>query len=219
MILVSPTEPKLLRDLGETSAIPEEYGADLLLPGRDLLIAVQRKEFPSDFLGSLYDHRLARLLIKMGRAGMRVLVLEGKPAWSSPAYGGLLVGERREFTRAQLRSIVWSLWSEFGVATVWSDSVADTVELVRGLGSWAGKDRHESLLGKGSPPKTMRGRVRERDLGVWILQSIEGIGPKVAGDIFDHFGRVPLSWDVTAEELGEVPGLGPKRVEKLMSSL
>jgi ERCC4-type nuclease len=223
MILISPTEPQLLRDLGETSLIPEEYGADLLIPGQGFMVAVQRKQFPQDFLSSLYDRRLARLLIKMQRAGMRSIVLEGKPNWSGPAYGGVLMNSRSneaEFTRANLRGIVWSLWHEFGVSVVWSDTLADTIELVRGLASWAGKERHESLLGKGSTPTSdIRGRVRERDLGVWILQSIDGIGPKLAGEIFDHFKGVPLAWTVSPEEMGKVPGVGPKRVAKLMSSL
>jgi ERCC4-type nuclease len=223
MILISPTEPQLLRDLGESSNIPEEYGADLLLPGRGYMVAVQRKVFPGDFLSSLYDGRLARLLIKVQRAGVRTMVLEGRPTWASPAYGGALMNagsHESKFTRGNLRGIVWSLWHEFGVSVVWSDSLADTVEVVRGLESWARKERHESLLGKGSvPASNARGRVRDRDLGVWILQSIDGIGPKLAGDIYDHFGRVPLSWDVSPEEMGEVAGVGPKRVEKLMSSL
>lgn len=223
MILISPTEPQLLRDLGETSSIPEEYGADLLIPGRGYMVAVQRKQFPGDFLSSLYDQRMARLLIKMQRAGMRTMILEGRPLWSGVEYGQTLIGgsdRTSKFTRQNLRGIVWSLWHEFGVSVVWSDSLADTVEVVRGLASWAGKDRHESLLGKGSvPASNARGRVRPRDLGVWILQSIDGIGPKLAGDIYDHFGRVPLSWDVSPEELGEVVGVGPKRVAKLMSSL
>jgi hypothetical protein len=54
---------------------------------------------------------------------------------------------------------------------------------------------------------------------VFLLQGFDGIGAGVAGDIFDHFGRVPLRWDAGRDELLAVKGLGPKRVDKLLGSL
>jgi hypothetical protein len=51
------------------------------------------------------------------------------------------------------------------------------------------------------------------------LQGIPNIGPGVAGAVFDHFGRVPLRWDVTEKDMMGVAGVGKKRVEQMMAAL
>ncbi len=49
-----------------------------------------------------------------------------------------------------------------------------------------------------------------------VLQGFDGVGPQLAGRIYDEFKRMPLRWDVTREELAAVHGLGPKKLEALM---
>jgi Fanconi anemia group M protein len=221
MILVSPTEPALLRDVGKQSLIPEDYGADILIPGRSIMVAVQRKTFPADFLDSLYGDRLTRLLMKMQQATIRVMLLEGQPAWLEPALGGALIGSRtHSFTRKSLRGLILSMHHEFGVVTVWTDDLEDTIEFVTQTAKWALKGRHDSLMSRGAvPTSNVRRRASERDKGVYLLQSVEGVGPEMAGRIYDHFGRVPISWDVTADELQQVDGIGPKRAAKLIEGI
>jgi excinuclease UvrABC nuclease subunit len=53
--------------------------------------------------------------------------------------------------------------------------------------------------------------------GVHFLQGIDGIGPEVAGRIYDHFGKVPLAWECQLEDLLEIEGVGKVRAAKLLA--
>jgi ERCC4-type nuclease len=63
------------------------------------------------------------------------------------------------------------------------------------------------------------GEVTERSRALFLLQSFPGIGPTLAEAIIEHFGRVPLAWTCTKEELMKVNGIGKKRAEELWSCL
>lgn len=66
-------------------------------------------------------------------------------------------------------------------------------------------------------PFTMR---REKNVGQYILSSFPGIGMKRAADILTfNQGQIPLRWTVTPDELCEVPGIGPKTVQKAFEAL
>lgn len=54
--------------------------------------------------------------------------------------------------------------------------------------------------------------------GIHVIQSFDGIGPGVAGAIFDRFG-LPIQWTVTKADLESVPGVGKKRASKMWETL
>jgi hypothetical protein len=58
-----------------------------------------------------------------------------------------------------------------------------------------------------------------RDFAIFLLQSFPGIGAGVAGNIYDHFGYLPMTWRVTEKELAEVPGVGKGRAKTLWGAL
>lgn len=219
MILVSPAEPPELRSLGSESTLTEEqYGADFLIPGSGYVVAVQRKQFPSDFLGSVSDGRFATLLPKMLNADVRILLLEGRPRWASS--GGLMnydYGRGREFKRSHLRSMLWSLHWVWGVQSMWSDDLMDTLDFLRDLVRWAGKDSHEALGVRPGPHRPFKRQPSERDLAVHILQGVPGVGPEMGRRIFDHFGRLPLAWTASTDEFLGIDGVGEGRLGKLTS--
>lgn len=218
-ILLSPAEPVEFHSLGDRSHIVEaEYGADFLVAGKGFLVAVQRKQFPGDFLASVADGRFPVLLPRMLNAEFRILLLEGRPRWSTT--GALLNfdwGRGKDFTRSHLRAMLWSLHWVWGVTAMWTDDRADTLDFLRDLRRWAEKDRHEAL---GVRPPIDKGDFRRtpkpRDRAVHILQGFDGVGPAVAESIYDHFGFLPLRWAVEESDLLAVPGVGPGRVRKLV---
>lgn len=220
-ILVSPAEPGALKALGKSSSLPESKGADVIIPGRGFLVGVQRKVFPEDFLASLSDGRGPRWVMELSAAfEFPLLILEGRPKWT---FSGQLLGSEygpgRLFNRVQLRSYLWSLHHEFSITHMWTDDLSDTCEVVRELARWAQKPHHDSIMQRPGPKKNIRKRVPERDWGIHFLQGVNGIGPEMAGRIYDHFGRVPMEWSVSEDELLEVEGIGPGRAGRLMGVL
>ncbi len=220
--LVAPSEPKLLRQVGKTAIVAEEYGADILIPGNGYFIGVQRKQFPGDFLNSMRDGRLSTSLIKLTKTEIRILLLEGVPEWNS---GGNLIdpkspGYVHEFSKDQLNGIIMSAHSELGVLTVWTESLSDTINYLEALEKWAAKDKHNSLFTRPGPTKDEgKRRFSDKDRGVHILQGFDGIGPETAGSMYDHWGGTGLKWKVDAAEMMEVEGIGKVRAERLQEAL
>jgi len=217
--LVSPSEPLQLREQGAVSPIAENYGADILIPAHGYFIGVQRKQFPGDYLGSLHDGRLGDSLIKLTKCAVRVLICEGSPTWNQN--GGLEGWDYGAgFTYQQLVSLTMSAFKELGVTTVWTEDLKDTIRVLHAIESWGKKEKHTSLFSRSGMPKVDGKRhYSRRDHAIYILQSFEGIGPEMAGRIFDEFGGVPFKLNATDEQLAKVPGLGPKRIKKLKEAL
>lgn len=214
--IISPTEPKPLRDIGITDLVAETYGADILVPAKGYFIGVQRKVFPADFLASLYDGRLSTSLVKLTKCEVRILILEGTPRWTTSGFLDVPRTNSVTFARSQLRSLLLSAHYELGVHSMWTDNLSDTIDVIRDLVRWGNKDKHESLFTRPNPATDpyKRRTFSERDRGVFLLQGFDGIGPTMAQQIYDHFRRVPLRWDDDGE-LINVPGIGPGRIAKL----
>lgn len=219
MILVSPAEPPEFASLGPSQRfVEDEYGADFLIVGAGYTVAVQRKTFPADFLASVADGRFAVLLPRMLAADVRILLLEGQPRWTAD---GALVNDLysmrdREFRRSHLRSILWSLQWVWGVGSHWTDGIADSLDFLRDLRRWADKDRHDALGVRPGPERPFGRTPSPRERAVHFLQGIDGLGPELAGRVYDEFGGVPMTLSVDREDLLRVPGLGPKRVERIL---
>ena len=210
-MLVSGQEPQQLRDIGTSSGVAEEYGADFLIPGLGFFLGVQRKQFPGDFMSSLSDGRLHTSLVKLTKCEKRVLILEGRPAWTR---SGFLVHDYVNFSRTQLRNLLMSAHEELGVHTMWTDNISDTIDALRDLVRWSLKDKHNSLFERPNMKPQFRRQFSERDRAVFLIQGFDGIGPELAGRIYDHFGRVPLKWDDEGE-LINVKGVGKGKIKNL----
>ena len=211
VILYSPYEPETIKELlagrGIPHPLPERYGSDFLIPCNGLKVAVQRKT-GQDLLASLEDGRLMLEVALMRTADVPVLVVEGE----IPPPGS-------QYTKEQVRNLLRSAYHR-GVRVEHTSSPADTVEALIEMERYYSKDNHLSMITR---PKTAARNDwytrTNREWGVFILQGFPGIGPVLAGEIFDYFGRVPLAWDCTKKELLNVPGLGRTRVERLWNTL
>ena len=214
LLIISPTEPLALRVLGITDLLPEEYGADYLFSARSGLVVVQRKSF-TDLIASLRDGRLARELPAMRQADHPILLVEGRPLWTDQ---GMLISVDRPYHRTEWYGFCLSVQHEYNISMVLTDDINDTAAWMRHAPTWFDKPEHLSLLARPKPVDNL-GNMAARDFGINLLQSFPGFGPKVASNVYDHFGRVPIRSDTTAKELQQISGVGKVRAQSFISLL
>ncbi len=221
-MLVSPTERDLLPLLSGRAishSLPEQHGADVLVvaPGKGRL-AIQRKTFPDDLLASLEDGRLAREIALLSQAQCPVLIVEGQPQWT--ADGHLMVPRANRWTQVQLRNLLRSVWWVHGIAIEYTASIEDTAKAVLEMESWFRKEVHRSLLTR--PKRVSRDSWRtssQRDFALFFLQGLPGVGSVLAEAILERFGRIPMSWTCSLDDLKTVDGIGDKRARALWELL
>lgn len=221
-MLVSPTEHELvplLSGRAMSHILPEQHGADVLVvaTGKGRL-AIQRKTFPDDLLASLEDGRLAREMAMLSRTEYPVLVIEGQPQWT--ADGHLMAPWASRWTQTQFRNLLRSVWWVHGVAVEYTANIEDTAKAVLEMESWFRKEVHRSLLSR--PKRVSRdswGKSSRRDFALFFLQGLPGVGSVLAEAILDRFGRVPMSWTCSMDELKTVDGIGEKRARALWELL
>ncbi len=211
MILVSPTEPPTIQQLGRMSSLPETYGCDMVWSVPEIgLFGVQRKGF-FDLIASLYDGRLQDELPRMANLPHSMLLIEGQPKWTSD---GNLLHPYYSFTHQQYRGLLWSVQQR----SIWVEhtgEVLETRQVVEWLYKWTQKPEHLSLVGRPSPRGNAWGRVTNRDYAIHLLTSLPGVGPKLAGRIYDRFSRAPLRLDCTDVELLQVEGVGKEKLRRI----
>lgn len=209
---ISAAEPKSLQGLGTYSPLPEQMGVDFLIPCPVGMVGIQRKEI-HDLIASRGDGRLARELAQMKQLDIAILLVEGRLKWTSD---GVLSSSRSKWTRAEHLGLLFSIQST-GIWVNSSEGLVDSREYLALLEKWFMKANHKGIMTR-PKPTTLWGTRTDRDWGIHVIQSFDGIGPGVAGAIFDRFG-LPIQWTVTKEDLESVPGVGKKRASKMWETL
>ena len=217
MIWVSPAEPASVQHAltnayfngtgfidVSTSTLPEKYGTDFLWRGNGHFWGVQRKTV-GDFLASCDDGRLSREVAQLTTmVTMPMLAMEGR---AIPAqYAGRVTrgGLDRRLLTIQSRGI--------GVR-----EFRDTTELCAWLVEfylWSQAEDHETARGLPKPTGDW-GKVTNAQFQAHILQSLPGVGPKVARKIVEELG-CPMRLDATREDLMGVSGVGPRMADKIL---
>lgn len=210
-MLVSAAEPASLRTLGTYSPLPESFGVDFLIPCPLGMVGVQRKEI-HDLIASRSDGRLARELAQMKQLDIAILLVEGRLKWTSD---GQLSTSRTKWTRAEHHGMLFSIQST-GTWVNSSADLGDSREYLGLLEKWLMKDKHKGIMTR-PKPTTLWGQRNDRDWAIHAIQSVDGVGPEMAGRIFDKFG-LPFTCRVTAEELMTVDGIGKTRAEKIVKA-
>lgn len=211
-MLISPTEPPQLKALGIVSGVPERYGCDLLIVQGKARTGIQRKKFPEDLIASLADGRLYSQLPKMASLDRNLLILEGHGNWT---LDGELMDAYSRFTKTQLHGLIFSIAWEFGVQIMQTRDLKETIEVLTALEAWVQKPKHTSLRVRPGPPRDSWGKTGARENSLHFLQGLPGVGIELAGRIFDHFGRVPVKWDCTLQDLLAIPGVGKVKAQKI----
>jgi len=218
-MLVSPAERWApITALGLTSSLPERFGVDVLwsapLHG---LCGVQRKAFPADFLASKSDGRLQREAGQSSRLGLRLLVIEGRPRWSSEGEL-ILINHGPHWTRSQMDRYLFSAQAK-GFWISWSDDPTGTAAVVRDLYAWSMKASHHSLDGRPAMPRDAWGTVDNADYACYVLSSLPDVGVTLANRILEHFGGPPFGWSITQDQLQEVHGIGKVKAARIYRAL
>lgn len=172
------------------------------------MVGVQRKEI-HDLIASRSDGRLAKELAQMKALDQGILLIEGRLKWTSD---GVLSTSRSKWTRAEHMGLLFSVQST-GVWVNSSESLSESREYLRSLEKWFSKESHKGINVR-PKPTTLWGTRTNRDYAIHFIQGLDGIGPKVAGDIFDKFG-MPFNLTIGVADLMTVPGVGKKRAEKI----
>lgn len=220
MILVSPTEPKELRELGRVSLMTEDRGADLLIwsVSHGGWIGVQRKEM-KDLVASVADGRFAEQVAKLkDSVAMPVLLIEGRGTWTND---GKWAGRGSMASWSGLAKLLLTAASQ-GVVQVATERLSgscSTVEWASAAEEWGRHERHSSLSSTRGPVKVTWGTADNRDYQRHLLLGLPGVGPELADRILDAMG-MPLTWrEGAVEELMAVKGVGKKKVERLLAAV
>lgn len=212
-IFVSPAEPLVLKTVGTSSIIPEKYGADFYwVTADEQSVGVQRKEV-KDLVNSLHNGLLAKEIAKMNQLDIRILLIEGNWRWNTGGTSSTVNG----WSLTHLRGVIFSMHSQ-GFWVLHTDHKEGTIESLLQLKNYLDKPTH-SLIRNRPKATSSWGKADNRDWGIHILQSFDGVAVGTAEAIYDHFEGVPLCWTVTKDEMKEVKGVGPKRVESLTEAL
>lgn len=218
-IFVAPSErhPALKAIASKISNLPEQYGCDIIWRAHDEWWGIQRKEI-KDFIASYIDGRLAKEVGQMrGNLSLPIVCIEGKINWSIEGHL-MLSNYGQKVSRQQYHGMLFSLGYE-GVTVMYSKDQEETADLALDLAHWSQKESHVGLQRRpGATANAVWGKASNRDWALHLLQGFPGIGPGVAADIIDHFGKVPLQWNVTVSELLKVPGIGPARAKALVEA-
>lgn len=207
-ILCSAAEPASLRTLGPYSPLPESMGVDFLIPCPVGMVGVQRKEI-HDLIASRGDGRLARELAQMKQLDVAILLVEGRLKWTSD---GQLSSSRTRWTRSEHLGMLFSIQSS-GIWVNSSPDLTESREYLACLEKWFMKENHKGINIR-PKPQTKWGQLTDKDFCVHLIQGLDGVGPGVAQAIFEKFG-LPFTLKLSKADLESVPGVGPKRAEKI----
>lgn len=212
MILVSPAEPRVLKDGRKVSPLPERMGLDFAWLVKGAWHGVQRKTI-ADLKASVDDGRLGKELGQMKSAGVQgVVLIEGRESWTvdgvlRDAKSG---GYGREWTRQQWWGVQLGVQME-GVWVCQVASIADTLAFLESFYIWTQKRRHGSLQARPNVKGLWGTSAKDVDYACHVLTSIPGVGQAQARAIYDHFGGLPFKLSCDVDELMRCKGVGKKR--------
>jgi ERCC4-type nuclease len=221
-VLVSPTDRDVLQGLGDiaiSSLVTEEHGGDILIFTNHGKFGIQRKRFPEDFISSMNDGRISRetsLLAKTCK--FRMLIIEGQPKYYQD---GNLVMPRSmpgHYTRKRIRGTILNIKYVKGIDVDYTESVKDTVDYIKEIVEFFSDTKHLGLYVRPSAPAEWI-RPSSNETLLWVLQGFEGIGPQLADNIIKHFGKIPLAWTCSLEELKTVSRLPEKHAIEIYNML
>jgi ERCC4-type nuclease len=221
-VLVSPTDRDVLSLLGDTaisSLVTEEHGADILIYTNQGLFGIQRKRFPEDFISSMNDGRISKeTSLLANTCKFRMLIIEGQPKYYPD---GNLVMPRKmpgHYTRKRIRGTILNIKYVKGIDVDYTESVKDTVDYIKEIVEFFTDSKHLGLYVRPSAPAEWI-RPSSNETLLWVLQGFEGIGPQLADNIIKHFGKIPIAWTCSLDELKQVSRLGEKRATEIYNAL
>ena len=184
--------PRALRAAGITATAAQLPAGDYVLSDR---VVVERKT-GADLAASIKDRRLFEQVDRLAEAyDAVVLIIEGEPIHIAQASW-----------KGALARVLLS-----GAAVIATTDAADTAEWLMRL---------QRLQTRAPSDTRAHTRVRRPTGDRWrvaqdVLTCLPGISTVGARRLLEHFGSLPAIFSATADELREVPGIGPVRATGL----
>jgi DNA excision repair protein ERCC-4 len=155
-------------------------------------VTVERKRY-DDFAVSLVDGRLFTQAAALSRLSRPIILVEG-PREPAPAVH-----------RNALKGALLSLATAWRLPVVFSRDATESAWILETLGRQSRADTTPELVRRGYRPKRLQSRRS------FVLQSLPGVGPVLAGRLLERFGTVRGVIIAGERELAQVQGCGPKR--------
>jgi len=119
----------------------------------------------------------------------------------------------------QYPSVLWVLQQD-GEMLNHTRALQGTRDVVERFEAWTRKAEHGALGGtRDVIPKNNWGRSDDRMFAIHMMTGLPGVGEELAARVYDHFGGVPWSFDVTEEELCQVEGIGKTRAQRMINAI
>ena len=165
-------------------------------------VAVERKE-AGDFAASIMDRRLFGQAAKMKAEFARpILLVEGDLA---------LV--RSAISQDALRGAVSFLVVLEGITVLQSSGAEESAALLRTMARHAQEGLGYQVGLREPAPKTASLYAE------YLVEGLPGVGRGRAQKLLQHFGTPAAVMRATADELGRVPGIGPKVALRIWNAL
>ena len=170
------------------------------LPAGDYVVSdrvVVERKGPTDLAASIKDRRLFEQVDRLAEAyDAVVLIIEGEP-----------IHIARASWKGALARVLLS-----GAAVIATTDAADTAD-------WLMRLQRLQTQAPGDPrgrPRVRRPTGDRARVAQDVLTCLPGISTVGAQRLLEHFGSLPAIFGATADELREVPGIGPVRATGLV---
>ncbi len=197
---------------GEDKLVVGNLPVDFTLYAGGCERLIERKKFPSDFLASISDGRLAKQCTLIAEKS-GVLLLEGYI--NITLDGRIRDGRRtRDWTYATVSGMLATIQAS-GVIVLWSPQMTATPMLIHQIYNWFNK-KHHNMLQTRTKPHYPWGAPSEKEKLLYVIQGF-GVGVQTAKAILDHFGGVKAFLQADEKELIAVKGVGKTRARIILN--
>ncbi len=188
-----------LRDMGAGVQVGELDCGDFVLSGS---VVVERKT-AVDFVSSIMDGRLFNQSAKMRLNFERPIFL----------ILGDIYATRSAITREAIDGAVSFLVAIEGASVLYVRDEASAAGLIYRMASHCQK-------GLGYDVAFRRGKVPPgRGEALFAIEGLPGVGPSTAIKLLNHFRSVAAVINASIDDLKSIPGLGPKKAERIFTSI
>jgi len=219
-ILVVPGEVALIKALNG-KALEHQMGFDIQLITKKGSIAIERKEFPGDFLASVSDGRFAKECAAMREVSEhRIVIKEGRSSFDRQGFlwnGGRIT----RWSRKGIRNLLRSLEYVEGVHIEETESIVDTAERLEELQLYFDGEHKSLRTRQGVQSDWPNPTYQERYIR--FLQGLPGISVKraelIAGTYPNPFAfcrAMCQGGELNGDLLGELPRLGDKTITSII---
>lgn len=165
-------------------------------------IAVERKE-ATDFVASIMDRRLfSQIQLMKAHYKQAIVIVEGD-----------IYKTRSAIQPAALDGAISYITVLEGVPVIPTKNASHTAAMLKTAARHAQNGLGYEIALRAGKPKD------QKVLSQYVIEGLPGVGAGVAKKLLSHFGSVKAVMNATEADLCEVPGVGKKAAERILSAI